>query len=227
MSTLVPKIGSLLERAVTSPLPVGSVRWVCWRLAWGAGVASIVSVAYFVAAFLTAGRSVDLSTPLDHAIPFIPWTWWIYFPGYVGSLILATVAIRNDHLFFQALAAAALAQLIAILFYFLIPSTFPRPTVDDLPSEGLTREAILWFWSFDPPNNTFPSTHIAISGVGALALWHERNSFRFLALLLVVGVIITVHTTKQHYCVDAVGGIVLAKIAFDLVVKGFPFVRRK
>jgi len=201
---------------MSPPAAPFTTRWFLWRLGWGIAVASLVSAVYFEVALLTAGRTVFLMTPLDETIPFIPWTWWVYFPGYVASLTLATVGIRDDRLFFRALLGGALAQCIAACIYLLIPSTFPRPTAADLPAAGLTREAILWFWSLDPPNNTFPSTHVAISTVGALALWREKSPLRFIALLLVAGIFITVHTAKQHYWIDAVAGVLLGVAVFRL-----------
>ncbi len=79
-----------------------------------------------------------------------------------------------------------------------------------------------WFWGTDPANNTFPSTHVANACIATMGAWLSRQRVRWYTLIMAIGVFITVHTTKQHYWVDAVGGVVLAVLAFQLTLKIWP-----
>jgi len=189
--------------------------WQGWKFVWSLTTALVFTFIYFPASEMTKGRSHNLMTALDHAIPFIPWTWWIYFPGYLAGVIFAIFALRDTRIVYRTCIAMMVVQVMSVSVYMLLPSTFPRPT--DWQGTGLTADAIYWFWAFDPPNNTFPSTHCAVSLLATLALWRERNPYTWVSALATLGVILTVHTTKQHYWIDAVGGVMCAWIAHRVV----------
>jgi membrane-associated phospholipid phosphatase len=181
----------------------------------------LVALLYYPASLATADRSYDLMTDLDRAIPFVPWTWWIYFPHYVFGLAVTTVALPDPRIVFRVFLAIILAQGISSVLYFVLPSTFPRPlSVGD--ADPLTAAALNWFWGIDPANNTFPSTHVAIASLAAMAAWVSRHPVKWYSLLVAIGVVVTIHTAKQHYWIDAVGGIMVAVVAFRLALRLWP-----
>ena len=186
-----------------------------WRIVVLLVSVGLIAALYSVVGALTVDRSYDLTTAFDAAIPFLPWTWWIYVPGYFFGLIVAVLAIKDDTILYRSLGAILVAQLINCVFYFAIPSSFPRPVA--WQGTGLTADLIHWYWRIDKPNNTFPSTHVAIAVIGALGLWRERNRFRWIPTLTAIGVFVTVHTAKQHYWVDSVAGAVVGAVSHHLV----------
>jgi membrane-associated phospholipid phosphatase len=190
-----------------------------YQIVVGLAAAGILSLCYFNASKAGVGRSVDLMSAFDASVPFIPWTWWIYFPGYIGGLLMAMIAFRNLDVYYRTLGAILVAQAFCAVIFLMFPSDFPRPTD---AGGGLTGEAIRWFWTVDPPNNTFPSTHVAVSVIAALGMWRDGNRARMVSLMMAIGVIVTVHTTKQHYLVDTIGGIVVALMAFRLFFPSSP-----
>jgi membrane-associated phospholipid phosphatase len=194
--------------------------WHIWKQAIGLLTVGWVALLYLPVSRLTAGRSVDLMTAIDRAIPFVPWTWWIYFPGYLFGLIFAIAAMRDDRVFYRSVAAIMLAQVFNSCIYLVLPSTFPRPV--DWQASGLTAEAIHWFWTVDPPNNTFPSSHVALATLAALGLWRERNRWRLVPSLTALGIFLTVHTTKQHYWMDSLAGVGMAVWCHWLVFTWWP-----
>jgi hypothetical protein len=201
--------------------PRGTLAHGVWRTLLVAFTIAGVCMTYYPASAFTAARSVDMMTRLDHAIPFVPWTWWIYFPHYVLGLVITSIVVRDVRIMFRVIAAVLLGQLISLGFYLTIPSTFPRPMgVGD--ADPLTAAALAWFWGADPANNTFPSTHVANSCIAALGAWRSGQRVRWYMTLVALGVFVTVHTTKQHYWVDAVGGVVLAVVAYNLVLRAWP-----
>lgn len=194
--------------------------WYAWKILVMLLTVGWVTLLYMPMAALTEGRTYDLTTAVDEAIPFIPWTWWIYFPGYLFGLLFGVLAIRDDGVFYRSVAAIILAQMFNSAFYLVLPSTFPRPL--DWHGTGLTAEAIYWFWTIDPPNNTFPSSHVAIAAIAALGLWRERNPLRWVPTLTALGIVITVHTTKQHYWIDTVAGLAMAFFCCFIVFTWWP-----
>jgi len=202
--------------------PRWSVRFVLWRIFLVAATIGLVALTYFPASAATLHRSYDLTTALDRAIPFLPWTWWIYFPHYVFGLVVMSVAMRDVRLVFRVVLAVLMGQLVSSAMYFVVPSTFPRPVgVGD--ADAITAAAIQWFWGTDPANNTFPSTHVANACMAAFGAWASRQPvLRWYSALVAVGVFVTVHTTKQHYWVDAVAGVGLAWAMFTLATRVWP-----
>lgn len=190
--------------------PANPVLRALYQLFLGLTATAILALCYFNASKAGVGRSIDLMSKFDESVPFIPWTWWIYFPGYVGGLLLAMVSFRNLNVYYRTLGAVLAAQAFCAVIFLMFPSDFPRPTD---AGAGLTGDAIRWFWTVDPPNNTFPSTHVAVSVIAAIGMWRDGNRARIVSAVMAVGVIITVHTTKQHYLVDTLGGIVVALLA--------------
>ena len=189
--------------------------WYTWKMIICLGIVGIVSVCYFTASKYTSHRHFDLSTAFDHAIPFVRWSWWIYFPGYLCGIVFCVCAFRNTEKFHKIALAIVIAQSICTIGFFLLPSTFPRPTD---AGAGITGEALRWFWTVDPPNNTFPSKHVSIMTLAAIGLWiDDDNWLKWIGTLFWLGVVITVHTAKLHYLVDAVAGVSVAFFAYWLV----------
>lgn len=201
--------------------PRGTFWFVAWRVFLVAAMIGLVALSYYPASLATADRSYDLTTALDRAIPFLPWTWWIYFPHYVFGLVVTTVLIPDPRVAFRVFLAILLTQAISCTVYFLLPSAYPRPlAVGD--ADPITTAAITWFWGIDPPNNTFPSTHVANATLAFLGAWYTRHPVRWYALLVAAGVFVTVHTAKQHYWIDAVGGVVVAWVTFRAAFRIWP-----
>ncbi len=199
----------------------GSPLFVAWRVFLVIVMIGLVALSYYPASVATAARSYDLTTALDRAIPFVPWTWWIYFPHYVLGLMITTVFLPDPRIMFRVFLAILLGQVISCTTYFIVPSAFPRPTsVGD--ADPITAAALTWFWGIDPPNNTFPSTHVANACMAAMGAWYSRHPVRWYSLAMATGVFITVHTAKQHYWVDAVAGVLVAWFCFRLAFRLWP-----
>lgn len=185
-----------------------SSRWYARRLAMGLLVAAVFLTLYNGFARVTLGPEVDLMTDWDRAIPFLPWTWWLYVPVYALSLLFALFAIREEAVFRAALTGVVLCQLVNGVFYVLMPAPFPRPLGVDLGG-GFLESAYHILWRIDPASNTFPSSHVAVSVIAWLALRHERSRLAWLAAVYVVCIFIAVHTTKQHFLYDAGAGAII------------------
>ena len=142
---------------------------------------------------------------LERAIPFLPWTIWIYFSFFlfIGS---AVFRVDND-LFWRFVVSSSLAALIAWSFVLLLPISFIRPDPALIDSE-LYRQIYTFVHEADPSHITFPSLHVAVTWICNFLLWNQPGRSWRIAL----GIAISMSTlfTKQHLVSDVIGGVLLA-----------------
>lgn len=148
---------------------------------------------------------VDLSTPLDRAIPFLPSTLLIYQSFFVMLLWAAWVCQARE--FLRLMAAVLVANLVAYLGFIAFTAHYPRPDCSGIEPLWL-RSAFVSMFAQDAPGNTFPSIHVAVTVLVALRLRSRRLGWAW----LVWGglVVLSTLTVKQHFVADALGGIVVA-----------------
>jgi PAP2 superfamily len=195
-----------------------SLAWVAYKLVTvGVGAGLFLGTYRAVAVLaLGYGEGVDLMTPLDRWIPFLPWTWWFYVPAYALGLLVALALIDERRIYHRSLLAILAIGAFNAVFYLTMPAVFPRAGLVVEP--GWTAAAFAWLWETDLPNNTFPSSHVA---VGAFSVFVSRQTGRRLAivpLICAVAVSITVLTTKQHFWVDSVSGWLVGWLAYRLIM---------
>ncbi len=142
---------------------------------------------------------------LERAIPFLPWTIWIYFSFFI--FIGSTVFRVEKELFWRFVVSSTLAALIAWSFVLLLPVSFDRPDPAMIDSD-LYRRIYAFVHAADPSHITFPSLHVAVTWICNFLLWNRPGRrWRF-----ALGVAISLSTlfTKQHLISDVIGGIALA-----------------
>ena len=142
---------------------------------------------------------------LERAIPFLPWTIWIYFSFFI--FIGSTVFRVEQELFWRFVMSSTLAALIAWSFVLLLPISFDRPDPALIESDLYSRIYTL-VHEADPSHITFPSLHVAVTWICNFLLWNRPGRGWRIAL----GVAISLSTlfTKQHLVSDVIGGVALA-----------------
>ena len=142
---------------------------------------------------------------LERAIPFLPWTIWIYFSFFI--FIGSTVFRVEKELFWRFVMSSTLAALIAWSFVLLLPISFDRPDPALIESDLYSRIYTL-VHEADPSHITFPSLHVAVTWICNFLLWNRPGRGWRIAL----GVAISLSTlfTKQHLVSDVIGGVALA-----------------
>lgn len=148
-------------------------------------------------------------TWLDNVVPFIPTTIWLYTSEYFFFLAVF-LSVKGEKALNEYFYALILLQLICVPIFWLWPTIFPRHLFA-LP-DGLDPVSYFVFAKMrttDLATNCFPSLHV--SGVLLSALVLRNHSKKFL-LFMIWAIIISISTltTKQHYFVDVVAGMVLA-----------------
>lgn len=182
------------------------------RALLGLGVAVFFAAGYFgVGLHVDPARAGTLGTPLDARIPFLPGTVWIYLLVFPASL-LPLFVVRSQRLFRRAMAsyAAAIAASLAVFAAIPVTSAGLRVAPASLEGSGFSTWAVAKLYAIDPPFNLFPSLHLSIAALAALAAWKAKRAWGAAALCGVGLVAASIFTVKQHFVADALGGVALS-----------------
>lgn len=157
---------------------------------------------------------IIVDNPIEAAIPFWPWTIWVYFSFFI--FIGTTVFRVEDRLFWHFVLSASLAATIAWTFVLLLPVTFDRPDPALIENE-IHRHVYTFVHNADPAHITFPSLHVAVTWICNILLWNRPGR----AWRIILGSAISLSTlfTKQHLISDVIGGIALAWFAVWVIGK--------
>lgn len=200
------------------------VHWlpVLERLGIAVAVAFIYMGYFLINDWLVANQ-VKAYVPLtfvDRAVPFVG-EWLYIYALCLISVFWPMAVVRERYLFRRIALAYLFVQVVAWVCFVLVPvQTIHRPT-------GLTNNTFLeWglqlcYW-LDLPYCCFPSLHVGMSVMAALACWKVDRVMGGVALVLAALIGASTLFVKQHYFVDVVGGFVSAGIAYRLFIVPFP-----
>jgi len=183
-------------------------------------------ISYFLVGYFGIGwLAVDpayarsLATALDPEIPFVLGSaviYWSILP--MGLLPIFTV---DDPALFRRVAlayAATISASLAIFVVFPVTSSGLRADPTAFTAAGFAGWLLLLLYTVDPPLNLFPSLHLALATLAALAAWRVNRGLGAFALFWTACIAVSVCTTKQHFAVDAVAGVGLAALAHVAIV---------
>ena len=115
------------------------------------------------------------------------------------------------------------------MLFLLIPTTTVRPEITD---SGFTAWLMGLIYQLDPPLDLFPSIHCLVSWMCFIGIRGNKRVprwYRIFSCIFALLVVVSTQVTKQHYLIDAIGGILLAEVLYAwnkrsnayLYVKGF------
>ena len=144
----------------------------------------------------------------EQQIPFLMWTVIPYFL-LIGGMYLP-IFIRSSDNFLKSLYAFAVAVCINYSIFLFYPTVYPRPELPEMV--GVSGWAYHWLVGIDTPANCFPSGHVCVPAIGIWYVSREFPQHRYLLWFSFLLLVLTVLTTKQHYAVDILAGLVTASI---------------
>ncbi len=193
-------------------LPELSLRWKWLITAVGA-----IGFFYFYGKAAAAPEPKLLPmSDLELAIPLLPWTIVFYLSDYLYILLLVAL-LRNQTAFSRASYGVFLGVVISLSIFVIYPTTYPRSSVTLDPP---------WSWlfaflhGFDAPSNCFPSLHVSNT---LIPTWYcagqlpQTSRLRKCLWIWAIAICISTVTTKQHYAVDVLGGILVSLVSIGLV----------
>jgi membrane-associated phospholipid phosphatase len=151
-----------------------------------------------------------LVTPVDRAVPAVPWTVWLYLSWYV---VVPCMAVVSGNVRRRFAGAVVLAFAACEVGYVLWPITIRRAS--PLPGAGPSEAALATLYALDPPRNLFPSFHAALA-VAVAAVARDSARWRLPAELWAFAVCLACVLTKQHYVLDVVAGAAVGASAHAL-----------
>jgi membrane-associated phospholipid phosphatase len=174
---------------------------------------------YFLSgAFYLGNAGYFMLTPLDHSVPFLPWTSFIYVMLY-PFLFHMCFSIKSYENLNKALYAFLFLILSTCLVFILYPVAYPRDFYP-LPYENSPGVNLLRVIRFlDRPVNCFPSLHVSNVFLFSFVFWHECKKRFVLFMLISTAISLSTLTTKQHYILDVIGGLTSAAIIYLVIWK--------
>ncbi len=152
---------------------------------------------------------------VDHAMPFWPWTVWIYFTEY-AFFVYAYFWMKDLRLVTRYYYAYMLILFVSVTVFLFYPVTFPRA---DYPAVG--DSISVWALNFlrnnmDAPANCLPSLHVSSCFISSLCFWQESRKRAIFLCFWSCLVAISTMTTKQHYFVDVWTALLLTAFSYWL-----------
>lgn len=145
-------------------------------------------------------------TAIDRAVPFLPWTGWIYATVFPFPL-LAVALVRDDRGVRTTLAAFLGVTTILFATFLAYPTVYPRPDWSGGGFLGLPLELI---YRIDLPRNCLPSGHVTAAFLTAFAVRQCRPRLGTALIVWAVAISVSTLTTKQHYFWDVISGVLLS-----------------
>ena len=130
-------------------------------------------------------------------------------------LVLLVTRHRAKERRFAAVVAGTIAFSAAC--FVLWPLTIPRP---EIGLASVFDRMLAALYAADRPTNLFPSLHVSLSYLFALAVGDARPRLRRWTLAWATLVAASALLTRQHYLVDVIGGIVVAWAAWRIFLGG-------
>ena len=162
--------------------------------------------------FLTRGRAFhELWTPLDRAIPFVPWTVYLYSWSYTFALY-PLFTVRCPRLFRRVALAfiATITTHMACFFAFPVTAAHLRADLTSLPEDVWSAWGMRLTYAIDPPQNLFPSMHVSLAIASVAGVFRAERRLGFIGLPVALAIIGTITTTKQHFVADGVTALFVA-----------------
>ncbi|MFO1464705.1 MAG: phosphatase PAP2 family protein [bacterium] len=161
-------------------------------------------------AYLTRqGAAHDLAISLDYQIPFIKYFAPFYSIVYFIPVATFFLCWKDYETIKAAAKAFAGAGVVCFACFLLYPVKYTLRVELHPPYDFFTNILRFFYW-IDQPFNCFPSLHVALAVISALAVRRCRPRLAPLFYLLAGIVSVSILFMKQHYVLDLVGGLALS-----------------
>jgi len=163
-------------------------------------------------------KPADISTSLDHNIPFIPVFIIPYIIWYAYMFVyLVYFCFKDTRVFIKTLIMIVLAELVCFTIYFFFQTTVPRP---DPQGNTLMIQLVKMVYANDQPYNCFPSIHVLTTFSIMLGSLNLQNKHLLNTISIhLIGSLIIISTlfVKQHVILDMIGSMFLITFIYGIV----------
>jgi membrane-associated phospholipid phosphatase len=176
-------------------------------------VAALFLVGYFGIPRWLMSRGVvgvDLSTALDHAIPYAPALAYAYALCYLQVFVPPLVA-PDARLFRHAARGVAAILVTGFAIFAAFPARVRYPPLGHEAGEWILRKNALFA---DFGFNAFPSLHVALAVFAALSVHDTRPGLRVPIWVSTVAIAASTVLVKRHFVVDVPAGAFLGWVGY-------------
>ena len=167
--------------------------------------------------FTAAWPHRDMTSALDRAVPFWPWTVSIYVAAYFFWAANYNLAMfQGEDRAWRFLAADILGKAVCLGFFLAMPTANVRP---ELPPKAPLGWMLHIIYALDSPDNLFPSIHCLDSWLCWAVVRGRKNipaAYRAFSLVMALAIAASTLTTRQHVLADAAAGFALAELCWQL-----------
>lgn len=150
----------------------------------------------------------DMSTPLDHAIPFSV-AWEVIYVSIYFYMFIPVVYIRDSEIFKQAVLGFCVIQLSCYAIFLSWPVGIERPALANLEHSFL-HWGVALNYVLDQPRNLFPSLHLANAFMVSFLMIRLDRAIGIPALIWAGLIGYSTLAVKHHLLLDVISGIALA-----------------
>lgn len=155
------------------------------------------------------GVAHDLALPIDYQIPFIKYFSPFYSIVYFIPVLTFFLCWKDYETIKAAAKAFIGAGLICFACFILYPVKYNLRAELHPPYDFFTNILRFFYW-IDQPFNCFPSLHVALAVISAVAVRRCRPRLAPVFYLLALIISASILFMKQHYVLDLVGGLAVS-----------------
>jgi membrane-associated phospholipid phosphatase len=148
---------------------------------------------------------ISSHTFIEASLPLVPSFVYIYTVCYVCLLISPVLLLPKKSEFTPLVINIIIVTVLSGLVFLVFPSTTHRPL---FTPTSFTEQILIYLYVIDSPNNCFPSLHVSMTVLVALALCQKYP--KTVPISLAVMICISTVLTKQHAIIDVVTGVFVA-----------------
>lgn len=160
-------------------------------------------------------KHYDFTMAFDRRVPLIPEFISIYIGCFLfwGINYILIMRQGKEHCIRFA-TADIMSRMVCAVFFLILPTTNVRPVLE---GNGIWVKLLDLIYTIDLPYNLFPSIHCLVSWFCFIGIRGNKKipkSYRIFSCIFALLVCVSTQVTKQHYIIDAVGGILIAEAAY-------------
>jgi len=165
------------------------------------------SITYSIVARLPRYAAIDLTTPIDNALPLISWFMLFYLLAYILPLAAFLTAETKQELKL-ILKTFILMLLVASIIFLAFPVAIQHQEITT--TDVFSRMLIFLRRQLDNQWNAFPSFHVASAFLTSLIIREKKSKYSIPIFIIAFLIIISTLFTKQHLILDVLAGLILA-----------------
>lgn len=179
---------------------------------------ALVPVYLFIPGTLPGRPRFVPELAVDRWLPVLPAWAIVYGTVYLFLIVLPVLVVRHPPHIRRMYLAYLSVWVPAYIAFLLLPTVAPRPV--NVAGDGFAVWGLRLLYSADPPNNCFPSLHVAHSLVSALSCSRVHRGLGAFAVFCALLVGVSTVLAKQHYILDVMAGLLMASLAYVVWLRG-------